>query len=140
MCLHGSVKLPNPSESNIKWVCGEKVAGCKVYCPNCEGWYDRYLYQPMPEISGVHIRRADDLAEIDAAIMVAGFRSPAVTHFKPDPRGQEYGYFEVSIADSDNILVKHHMPTDPCASDRPLSYEIRFRNVEMFRRWASANT
>jgi len=47
-----------------------------------------------------------DLCEVRRRIRARRFEPPQTKFIKPDPRGSDYGRFEVTIIDFDNILVE----------------------------------
>jgi len=88
---------------------------------------------PMPEISNKTFGALDaDLRQVYNGLEDCGFRHPATRYYKPDPRGGEYGYFEVAVADSDNIKVTHYLDGN--------RYEMVFRDIGNFKAWAKVNT
>ncbi len=72
-----------------------------------------------------------DLLEIVETAAECGFKPPMTTYYKPDCRGSEYGVWEMSICDSDNIKVRKRKRPDGA-----LDYTIVFRSREDFREWA----
>ena len=68
----------------------------------------------------------DDLQRVINEVRARGFRPPSTCYYKADPRGSEYGSFEVSVLDVDNIRVTHSRD----------EYTMYFRTVEDFNAWA----
>jgi len=65
-------------------------------------------------------------------LIQAGFTPPTNRYSKPDPRGQEYGFFEVypSSFDKGSYIVSH-------TKDK---YTMKFANGDDFKNWAKGYT
>ena len=102
-----------------------------------------YLYGVLQDIAfcGFSINKGEKTMtnSMERTILECGFRPPNLEYVKNDPRGREYGYFQVVVSSA-------AASTDPtihvCKRKRTgiLEWSCKFDDLFSFAAWAKDNT